>query len=219
MGILNSRELASIIWLAILFIAGLTHEKFRRFTLDFTKDILFHTKTFTFLVLMGAYVTGVLWILKLVNFWSMNLLKDSIIWFLFTGVVLGINAVTEEQINLNRIIIGNLGVVAVVEFLVNIHIFPFTVEFFSVPIITFLFMLQVVAEMYEKFSGIEKVLSWLLTLIGTVYLSFTIFDLVHEHQAFIAFSILKRFLLPLVLSIAFFPFMYGSLLYVHHERG
>jgi len=96
MNLFNNREIAITIWLFAIFIFMLVKREIRESLLNVIKAF-FKIKILFSIFLMIAYTTRLLIVLHLVRLWNTSLLKDSVIWFCFTGILMCFNLVTSKK--------------------------------------------------------------------------------------------------------------------------
>jgi len=161
----------------------------------------------------------IIFVLYFVNIWNISFLKDTIIWFLFSGIVTCVNAITSrsDKNKLKKIIYENLKALILIEFIVNYYTFPLIIELIVMPIIILIFLLDTFTDNKEKYSSVTKLMKTLQTAIGFFLIYYFISNLVSSYQGFISYSTLKSFLLPILLSLCFLPFIYLFLLYAKYD--
>lgn len=218
MGIFNNREIASGIWLLIIFIFMIRKKDIRHSLKRFFKT-LFNKKILISFIFMFISTAIIVLFLYHINFWDISLLKDTIIWFLFSGIVTCVNAITSrsDKNKLKKIIYENLKVLILIEFIINYYTFPLIIELIVMPIITVIFLLDVFTDNKEKYSSVKKLMKTLQTVIGFFLIYYFISNLVSSYQGFISYNTLKSFLLPIILSLFFLPFIYLFLLYAKYD--
>ena len=84
MNLFNNREIATAIWLLVIFILMLFKRDIRKSLLDVIKAF-FKIKILSSIFLMIAYTTGIVFVLYQINFWNISLLKDTVVWVFFLG--------------------------------------------------------------------------------------------------------------------------------------
>ena len=167
---------------------------------------------------MVAYLFVIVALLRKVSLWNPSLLKGALIWFVFSGVALGSNSVEiNREFKIHKLVGDNLRVAVIIEYLVNFYTFPLIIEVFTVPIITVIMVGSIVASNNEKLSSGYNLFEWLSVLIGMVVLSFVGLQILQNYRSFASIQTLIGFLLPLILSLCFIPFMYLAALYSHYE--
>lgn len=220
MNTINNREIATGIWLIIIFIFVLTKINFRKSLISLLKSF-FKIKIITFFIIITAYTSFIVIILYIFNFWNLSLLKDTIIWFCFIGIVISINSITSEDYDnlFKKIIIDNIKLVIIFEFIFNIYTFPLLVELFFVPFITFIVLLDTVASKDSKRNKVLlKILKILQFLIGLSVLAYSIYKIINDFKNFMTLSTLKDFLLVPILTISFIPLIYFLVLFTSYEQ-
>lgn len=217
---LNDRELASAIWLVILVVISLIKiPAIRGNVLGLFKHA-FHPKLATPFLLMAVYVTVIVWLLARVGFWTPPLLKATVIWFLFSGVVVAFNAIGERalSVSVGKLVRDNLKVIVLLEFLVGTYVFPLWAEFiFIVPVATVVAMLDAVAKGYEEFENVAKLTTGVQAIVGLVILSGAVIQAVNEAQAVASLASFRELLLPPILSVIFVPCVVGLVVYARYE--
>ena len=93
MNLFNNREIATAIWLLVIFILMLFKRDIRKSILDVFKAF-FKIKILSSIFFLIAYTAGIVFVLYQINFWNISLLKDTVVWFCFTAIVLCFNLVT-----------------------------------------------------------------------------------------------------------------------------
>jgi len=218
MNVFNNREIATGIWFFIIFIL-MIRKKNIRYSLKGLLKILFKIKILVSILLMFISTVIIVLILYFINFWDISFLKITIIWFLFSGIITCVNAITSRnnEDQFRKIIYENLKVLIFIEFIVNYYTFSLIFELIIMPFITLIFLLDIFTNKKEKYSSVKKFIKPLQTLIGLFLIYYFISNLVNSYQGFISFNTLKSFLLPIVLSLFFIPFIYLILLYSKYD--
>ena len=219
MNLFNNREIATAIWLLVIFILMLFKRDIRKSILGVFKAF-FEIKILTSVFFMIAYTTGIVFVLYQINLWNISLLKDTVVWFCFTGILISFYSVTSkrEQNLFRKIIVDNIKIVIIIEFIVNTYTFSLAVELVLIPVVTFIAILGVFAKTDEKYSSVAKLTNGLLIIIGIVILIFSISNLVSDYKNFVSLDTLRKFILPPSLTILFLPFIYLMVLFSTYEQ-
>ena len=83
--IFSNRELALIFWLLVIFMSFLVWNKGRAHLKEITKLAFTPKLTITYLSFI-TYISLIVFLLWKSDFWSISLLKDTIIWFVFSAL-------------------------------------------------------------------------------------------------------------------------------------
>ncbi len=169
---------------------------------------------------MMAYTIGVVIILYLLNLWKISLIKDTIIWFCFSGVVICFDMLTssKEENILRKITLNNIKIVIIIEFLVNTYTFSLLGELIFIPFITFIAMLDVVAQTDKKYSSVSKLITRLQFIIGATILIYAMSNAISDYNNLGSLDTLRSFLLAPLLSISFLPLIYLMLVFSAYEN-
>lgn len=218
MDIFNNREIATAIWLLVIFVFLLSKRDIRRSLFGVVKAF-FQIRILTLVVLMMVYTTGIVILLNKVNLWETSLLKDSILWF-FTGMVMAFKYIPSkaDENFFREIIVDNLKVVVIITFLVNTYTFSLIGELILIPIITTIILFEAVAQTDEKFSPIAKLMRAFQIIIGSLILVYALSKAISDYRNLATLDTLRSFLLPILLSILFLPFMYFFKLFASYGK-
>jgi len=219
MDLFNNREIATAIWLFAIFIFMLVKREIRE-SLFNVINAFFKIKILFSIFLMIVYTTGILIVLHHVRLWNTSLLKDSIVWFCFTGILMCFNLVTSEKEEdlFRKIIINNIKIVIIIEFIINTYTFSLVVELFFIPLVTLLVIMEVIAKKDKKYSSVIKIINGLYVIIGVVILFYVISNVVSDYRNFGSLDTLRNILLAPLLTISFLPFIYFMMLFYAYER-
>ena len=216
--IFNNREIATGIWLVAALLFGLSNKKIRKSLFKVIRAFL-RTKILYWLVLMVLYTIGLVAALKVIDFWNLNLLKNTILWFCFTGITSTFELVTlkNHEGTFRKLVIANIKLVVIIEFLVNTYTFSLLAEIAIIPIATFIAMLDAVARSDKKYSAVARLTTGLQALIGIAVLVLAIFKAISDYGNLLSIESLRSLLLPPALSVLFSPFIYLMLLFSTYE--
>ena len=122
MGILSTREWATVIWAFIFFVYAMVHRQIREAFWKVVK-IFFGKKLRILWGIILLYVLGITLIFYHLPFWDNVYIKDIIVWFLFSGLIYCMNAVSQEadEEYIRKVLKDNLKLTAILE-LSLIHI-------------------------------------------------------------------------------------------------
>src|SRR2546421_9768941 len=132
----NNREKALIIWILIVLVLLLANKDIRPSFLSVLKA-LFATKIVIALLVMLAYISLVVFAAYTVHFWDLSLLKDTIMWVLGTAVIMFVNydKAIKESHYFKKVLLDNVKLVILLEFIINFYVFNLVVELLLVPVL------------------------------------------------------------------------------------
>lgn len=220
---INNRELATITIILFLLSYAFYKDKERGIIkqLKLLLKSLFAKPILITILLFILYISLEVFILSEIGFWERNLLKDTIIWSI-TAFALIVNHqhIIQKEHFLKQIIIDNIKLIALFEFIMNFYSFNYIAELFIVGIVTLIVGMQAVIPLEQNNVNIEltkKVLNIIQAIIGAIILYFTITKLLDNSSEFFITNTLKSFLLPLVLILLYIPFYYLLIIYAKFE--
>lgn len=212
---LNSREDALALW-AVVVLAFSFYKAPREIgtALLGVFHALIHPKL---LLLFGAavvYCGLVIYAAKELGLWHTTALKETIYWFVGTGVVLVGDAVARANPSdprfLRRVLRRVVGVTILIEVIVNLYVLPFSVEFVLLFVVLTFVGLQVVARHDESVAPrVRTVIDGVLATVGVFYVSYFLARAIGDLDGFVSRERTEDFLVPLALTVMLIPFLYG----------
>lgn len=156
-----------MIWLSIFFAWAISQANIRASFYDLSK-LLLKKEIALPISCMLLYISVIVLVLRRIGFWDASATKDTILWTFGVAFVtlFNINKVSEDENFFSRIISGNLKLVIVFEFIVNLYTFSLVAELIIVPVITIVVLMNTVAENRPEYKPAETVLSYALGLFG-----------------------------------------------------
>lgn len=213
---LSNREKALLVWILIALIAMMFGKEIRKSIMGVFKA-LFVKQILTVLGLFGMYVFAVVSFLKVVGFWDTSLLKDTILWVLGAFAIMFKLDKAKDRNHFTDLIKDSIKWVMIFEFLVAFYTFSFRTEMILIPVLVFTGMLQTVASFDPKHKQVEELLKKFASLVGFVIIGYVLFKTYHQYKDLLSIGQLKTFLLPIVLTLLFLPFVYGLAIYMVYE--
>jgi len=214
--IFNNREIALILWLAVIFLALLL-SKLRKSLIPIVKILT--SKMFLIIFsLIGAYLFGIILLLINLEVWQTSNLKDVLFWLFTVGLILvfKIND-AKSSAYFKGIFLSAVKWTIILEFVVNLYSFSLFIEIVILPVLVFLSMTQAVAEMDEKHKVVSKFLQNVIAIVGLSIFCYSLYKTIVNFEAVLTFQNLVSFLLPSTITILFIPFVYFLALYSTYE--
>ncbi|MBS4962884.1 MAG: hypothetical protein KH019_06925 [Phocaeicola dorei] len=221
LSVFSNRELAFLIWLIILLSYFLIKNKWR-YHLKRIAISAFTLKLVAIYTTLVIYASIIVILLYLLNIWGVFLLKDTVIWLIFSalGTAFTLNRIKDFGY-FTDLIKSNIAVTAIVQFMVNLYSFSLATELIALPVVVFITALSVYSEYYTEndkdYKKAHSCLNKLLIIIGLAYLGFTLYKTIIEFNTTNWNDVAQQFLLPLILTILFIPYYWGLTLYMNYE--
>ena len=222
--ILNSREWAILVWvlIALGFIAHpsvwrVLKGNFVGLVRAFVSRHIISSITF-----MTIYVVMMIYGLSHLGIWNFSLLKESLIWFFSVAFfsLIQINKFVDSPNQIRDIVVDNLKLIIIVEYLVGVFTFNFAIEFILVPLVVAMSYIRAYTQsdqeqeqeqVYKFASGVLGVIG-IVVVVSAVYQFSKNYNYVANRQAALEFS------LPIILSALFLPFMGFMVVYCTYQR-
>lgn len=219
MGPFNNREVATAIWLLLLTVWALGKAEIRKSFVAIVRTAC-QIKIIIPFLLLALYTAVLVALLSVVGLWTAPLLKDTIVWFSVSAVVMMGRFVTARDPGeiFRKVAVDNLKVVILLEFLVNTYTFPLIVELFFVPLLTLVVMVGVYSEYHEEHRAVAKLMKGVQAIAGLGILAFVVVRVIVGLQDLATLDTVRKIVLAPALSILVSPFLYAAVLFSQYEQ-
>lgn len=218
MSILSTREWATLIWGCIFMLYVLCHREIRKSLWNVI--VLFFDKKLRILwEIILLYVLTITMVFCYLPIWENIYIKDIIIWFLFSGLIYCMNAVSSEadETYIKKILKDNLKFTMILEFFMSTFTFNIWIELAIIPVITIITVMNVIAERKEEYKSVHKLLDSILAIAGFWIFYETIKIGINEYKQLNIINTLVSFMIPIVYLILIIPLEYILELYSKYE--
>ena len=218
MSILSTREWATLIWGCIFMLYVLCHREIRKSLWNVI--VIFSDKKLRILwEIILLYVLTITMVFCYLPIWENIYIKDIIIWFLFSGLIYCMNAVSSEadETYIKKILKDNLKFTMILEFFMSTFTFNIWIELAIIPVITIITVMNVIAEKKEEYKSVHKLLDSILAIAGFWIFYETIKIGINEYRQLNIINTLVSFIIPIVYLILIIPLEYALELYSKYE--
>jgi hypothetical protein len=215
--ILSNREISFLFWLVIIIIF-LFFQKSMRGSLVGLLTLLLKKRFLAIYLTLSIYLLGIFTVLKAINLWTSADIKDSIFWLFSVALVLVFNLnKAKDSHYFKGILLDTIKTIALLEFIINFYNFGLVTELLLLPFLTFVITLQAYPDLDSKNSQVSKLLIGFTSIFGLVLLIYSIYQLTNGYSNFFKLGTLHSFLLPIILTVLFVPYLYFLSLYSIYE--
>ena len=222
MDIFSTRELATAFWVgAILIAVGMaivTNKKIRQGVIGVLK-CFFNRKLRKLWEIYLLYIGIITLMFSRFPIWKNIYLKDIILWTLFSGLTICMNAVAGEadEKYISKVLKDNIRFTVVTEFLLSTFTFSLWVELIIIPIMTAITLLDVVAAQKSETVAVHKLLQSVIAFIGLCLVFQTVKVGIREYRELNVTNTLVSFFIPIVYLLLVTPLEYAFELYSKYE--
>lgn len=222
MDIFSTRELATAFWVgAILIAVGMaivTNKKIRQGFIGVLK-CFFNRKLRKLWGIYFLYIGIITLMFSRSPIWKNIYLKDIILWTLFSGLTICMNAVAGEadEKYISKVLKDNIRFTVVTEFLLSTFTFSFWVELIIIPIITVIVLFDTVAEHKSDAIAVHKLLQDVMAFAGLCVILQTVRVGILEYRELNVINTLVSFFIPIVYLLLVTPLEYAFELYSKYE--
>ena len=222
MDIFSTRELATAFWVgAILIAVGMaivTNKKIRQGFIGVLK-CFFNRKLRKLWEIYFLYIGIITLMFSRLPIWKNTYLKDIILWTLFSGLTICMNAVAGEadEKYISKVLKDNIRFTVVTEFLLSTFTFSFWVELIIIPITTVIVLFDTVAEHKSDAIAVHKLLQDVMAFAGLCVILQTVRVGILEYRELNVINTLVSFFIPIVYLLLVTPLEYAFELYSKYE--
>ena len=219
-GVLTNREIATL----VVFGLGLVWVAFQARGTDSiwpsTRSLLLallQWKLLAPLLLYVVWVSAVVGGAARIGLWSPDLWKPTALWLLAGfGLLFRISEAITEPGFFRRVLVRTVGVVAVVEYVVNLSSFPLWLEI-PTQVLAVLLNLVTVARDDPKLAPARKLANGYLGTLGFSAMAWTAWQVVSEWQEIDLGGLVREFLVPIWLTPPTLAFVYLVAVWAAYE--
>ncbi|RKS85295.1 hypothetical protein DEU37_2761 [Microbacterium sp. AG790] len=214
---LNERELATAIVLAMFVVAGLANPKTRAGLLSGFAAVgkaLWNRHVIGVLLAYFAWVSLCVLGASAIGLWQLSLLKDTILSALVVGLPLLFRALNNKSggLLLRNVAKEALGLSAFVAFYVNLSPLPLWAEILLQMVLILLVLMQVAVQRIDPSTGQKAVsgcVNFALVALGIGLITWSTIRLVTEWTTLDQKELFLQLFMAVWLPLALFPFLYG----------
>ncbi|MBB4114382.1 hypothetical protein FHT80_003733 [Rhizobium sp. BK226] len=217
---LNTREIATLIWLGIVVAILLVMPTMRQ-SLGGLLRAFTQRKILQVLAFFALYVGAMIWFLHAVCIWDWDQLKNTIVWTFSVALiaVLRGNKFPDEPGYFRRWITENFQLLAFIQFLVTLYTYPLWVELLVIPLVTLLTGMIAVGDRDPKTKQAVFVLTNILALFMLGFFGLALVMTVEDFWNYATIQTWRDFYTPIVLTLLFLPFIFVLYVLMSYESA
>lgn len=176
-------------------------------------------------ILTLIYFIGMIIILIKCGFWEKRLLKDTVIWFITTGLISCGKAIgkAKDAEYFKEQIKNNFKLIVILQFVLNLYTFSFIVEVILMLVMTILSVCIVILDIKEEFKNesgrkLKRLLNIIQSFIVLLILYYSIREIIINIGNIIIIDKIKDVALPIILSSMFIIYIYLFCIYSSYEQ-
>lgn len=214
---LDNREKAIIIWVAVLLAFVFATSGIR--SLASILRIILSRQILSVLIAMVGYVSLIVFVAYRLGLWDFGMTKDTLVWLLGPALVMVFNSAeaNRDARYFSKTLLTNLRVILVLQFLLNLYVFPIYVELALVPTLFLTAAMLAYSERKTEYAPVKRLMQYIMGAIGLSLISYFATRVVGDVHSFASADTLRLFLVPITLTALFLPFLYGLAIYSGYE--
>ncbi|MFM1347842.1 hypothetical protein WFP14_14910 [Yersinia proxima] len=215
---INNREYAAIIWFLIVFSLLMIKKDIRKAVSELLR-VLMHKQIIMVFSGALAWIVICISILNKIEVWSINNLKTTVVWIItFAFAALFKTKEIEKDVNYFKNQVKNIFKITVIlTFIMELHSFSLPFEFVLWAIIIMLSLMIAVGEMKEHTKKLSQFMTYILAVVVIFYFIHSLYLSSISLSETFSKNNITEFLIPIILSLVFLPFVYLFYLYQSYE--
>lgn len=216
---LSSRELAYLLWAVVLLVWMLSMSTMRASIAGILRHLL-NWKLSLPIVLLAAYTLGLVRLLARFELWGPALTKDTIVWFLFSGLAFAGSAVerAKDERFWRDSVAKQLKLMVIVEWIVHENTLSFGVELLLVPLFVGLGIFSAVASSRSEFKLVARLLSAVITASALVLIGLAVHGAILTRNALDVPKAIQTLVLPALLTVGLLPAVFLFAAFASYEN-
>jgi len=218
---LNSREDAILVW-SVIFIGWVLFVRpsgVGGSLLGVVRLALFSRLTAVF-GLAAVYSACLVYLAQVLGIWHTSASKETTYWFFGTGLLLVGLAIewSQDPAVFRRLLRRGLELTIVIEFLINLYVFPLAVELVLLPLVALFVLMQVVAKDDPSLSSARAPIDFVLMAIGAGLIIYAVESAATDPDGLFSRDHAERFLVGPVMTIALMPLLIAIAWWCRREQ-
>lgn len=219
-GDLNNREIALLVWMALAFglpmLIPSVRQAFGEVGRAFLQPVILGC-----IAAAGAYTAACVALLAAVDLWDIPNLKTTIVWFISFTIV-AMMETTRAGESLRRLPIlakETIAVTALVVFIAETYPFPLWGELLFIPSVVLVSLCAEIAQRKPDTARTVPIFTSLQAALGFWALGYAVWQAAADPAGFATVENLREFLVPILLSLMFLPFLFLLTLFSTYQTA
>lgn len=224
-GVFNNRELAIIIWSLVGVILIWAANKNIREPLVQVIKCFFCKQFIKLYIAMGIYVGFVIYLLWKIGYWQIELLKDTIVWFFFTGIVLAFQTIQQgkEMRYFKQILFDSFKMSIVVQYVIGAYNCSLWEELILIPLMLLIILLDCVLNSWEQFNdeyykSLKKMVKVINVIMGLYIIGVAVISAITDFKNLLKIDVAKAIIFPSIMTTSFLLFLYFFAIILGYEH-
>lgn len=216
----STREISILIWIGIVSLAFIIGYRDIRKSLFKTIKILLSKTIVLSIGIIALYSGIIIFLFYQLNLWNLSLLKDTIIWFLATPLIVFFNIDKANGFDFFKDVMKDaVKLIIAIEFISNFYTFPLIWELLLIPSLTITSMLQFVAGKRpgKDDQQASRMLKAMMSIYGLLIFGYSLYMTITRFDQITQLNSLESFLLPPVMTLLIIPILYMLALLFKYE--
>ncbi|MBS4078286.1 hypothetical protein [Pseudomonas rustica] len=221
MDILNTREISIALWLILAATYIYSAKRMREVRSAFRKlTFAFHSRPLMIVFSLAAvYTVAMVYLLFDWGLWNIDQMKNTVFWFFSVGMlsIYNLDKIRTDPHFFKNSVIGNLRLLAILQFVIGIYSLPLLAELFLVPFMVVMGIMIPIADADIKYLQVKSLLNGIVIFFGLFTLAYTAYMLATDFEELGQDKTFYDFIVPALLTVMYLPFVFVMMIYSTYE--
>lgn len=217
---LNDRQIATLLWIGLLFVAALAWPTGRKGLVDVARGFLSRS-IWPLFALLALWSLGLVLVGRLIGIWTVALAADTGFWFFTTAVALLFNFTTasKEPDFFKRTAKKAFGLTLIFGFLSDLYVLSVPVEFVGQGVVAVLAGVSAVAAHQRESADARKLVDGCLSIVWLSIPALGCLRLVANRSNDEFSDLARQLLMPAWMTLGVLPYVYAVALYAAYQMA
>ena len=218
-GLFSSRELAIGFWLVVVLTYLVYSDSFRPHLKQLIQ-CFFNIYILAPIIGLSGYIILVSYFLIEIDIWNFNQYKNVTLWFVCVGIysLFQVWDVSKGEKYLKDLVFDLFKITTLFEFVVTFYSFNFWFEIVFIPFVTLIMLVAAISDNKPEHKIASNFLSKVIEIIGVLVIIYVVYQLFYKTEKFVNEGTVYDFMVPIILTIAIFPYLYFVMVYAKYVR-
>lgn len=176
----------------------------------------FQWKIQVVLLLMLNYILTIIYLLARLGIWNFSQIKNTVIWTLSVAFLslFQIEVIKKDCKFFKHIVLDNLKLVAIIEFIIGVYSFSLLTELIMLSILTLIRLMAFYLDKDLKHKAVHILLNGFWSMFGLFLIVRAVYNIVIDYKTLFNGGVYYDFALPPLLTLLYLPFIFSLMAYV-----
>lgn len=214
----SNREIALLVWSELVIFIALCFPNTRKSIVQLV-IALTRKHLLVSIGIMSLYTLIICAVLSRLNLWHSGMIKDTVIWFVFTALFVVGDAITtkDEEDIFKKLLYDNVKALIFIEFLLNTYTMPLIAEMVIMPLLFLSFLANSFAKHGRGGGDVLNATGCIVAMSGLLIFGYAIWSAISDLSNLGTWESFRNLIFPSLMSLLLSPLVFLMVLYSVYE--